>query len=189
MDRQQGITIDAHLFIYMSNDCYHYPSNKINVRTQVPTSTPVVDGKDSTWFVKQADMVKRVVSTMPAHLQINYKESSPSQQSLALCGSEVFYIPQRFVSDLVDLVDLVGDLDIHHKIAVPMFFMAMDLPQNFDPVLNRMVYKANTMPTSSLDFYSAQVPAVYPLNISSESDFVRLIELMAAGDPLLMELF
>lgn len=163
--------------------------SKLWIANKVPTSTPVVDGKDSTWFVKQADMVKRVVSTMPAHLQINFKESSPSQQSLALCGSEVFYIPQRFVSDFVDLVDLVGDLDIHHKIAVPMFFMAMDLPQNFDPVLNRMVYKANTMPTSSLDFYSAQVPAVYPLNISSESDFVRLIELMAAGDPLLMELF
>lgn len=155
----------------------------------MPVSRPVVEGKDSTWFASQADMVKRVVSMMPAHLQVNYKESSPSQQSLALCGSEVFYIPQQFVSDFVDLVDLVGELDIHYKIAVPMFFMAMDLPQNFDPVLNHMIYKANMIPTSSFSFYSAQVPAVYPLNIYSESDFVRLIELMAAGDPLLMELF
>ncbi|KAH6784868.1 transmembrane protein [Perilla frutescens var. hirtella] len=163
--------------------------SKLWIANKVPISRPVVDGKDSTWFAKQADMVKRVVSTMPAHLQVNYKESNPSQQSLALCGSEVFYIPQQFVSDFVDLVDLVGDFDIHHKIAVPMFFMAMDLPQNFDPVLNSMIYKANTVPTSSFSLYSAQVPAVYPLNISSESDFVRLVELMAAGDPLLMELF
>lgn len=163
-------------------------SNKINV-IQVPTSRPVVDRKDSTWFAKQADMVNKVVSTMPAHLQVNYKESSPSQQSLALCGSEVFYIPQRFISDFIDLVDLVGNFEIHHKIAVPMFFMAMDLPQNFDPVLNNMIYKTNTQPTSSFSFYSTQVPAVHPLNVSSESDFVRLIKLMAAGDPLLMELF
>lgn len=150
----------------------------------------MVDRKDTAWFTKQADMVNKVVGTMPAHLQVNYKESSPSQQSLALCGSEVFYIPERLVSDFVDLVDLVGDLEIHHKVAVPMFFMAMDLPQNFDPLLNNMIYKTNTpLSTSSFRFYSAQVPAVYPINVSSESDFVKLIRLMAVGDPLLMELF
>lgn len=156
---------------------------------QVPTSRTVIDGKDTTWFTKQSNMVNRVVSTMPAHLQVNYKESCPSEQSLALCGSEVFYIPRRFVSDFVDLVDLVGDFEIHYKIAVPMFFMAMDLPQNFDPLLNKMIYKTEGLSNRSFDFYSAQVPAVYPWIISTESDFVKLIRLMAAGDPLLMELF
>ncbi|KAL8500846.1 hypothetical protein ACS0TY_020435 [Phlomoides rotata] len=164
--------------------------SKLWIANKVPTSKPMVDPKDTTWFTKQADMVNKVVGTMPAHLQVNYKESSPSQQSLALCGSEVFYIPERFISDFVDLVDLVGDFEIHHKVAVPMFFMAMDLSQNFDPVLNNMIYKTNTLlSTSSFSFYSAQVPAVYPINVSSESDFVKLIRLMAAGDPLLMELF
>ncbi|KAK6119257.1 hypothetical protein DH2020_047003 [Rehmannia glutinosa] len=163
--------------------------SKLWIANKVPTSRPVVDGKDSTWFAEQADMVNKVVRTMPAHLQVNYKESSPSEQSLALCGSEVFYIPQQFVSDFVDLVELVGDFEIHHKIAVPMFFMAMDLPQKFDPVLNNMIYKTNIVSTSSFSFYSAQVPAVYPCNVSTESDFVGLIKLMAAGDPLLMELF
>ncbi|KAI3445053.1 hypothetical protein Pfo_001718 [Paulownia fortunei] len=163
--------------------------SKLWIANKVPTSRPVVDQKDSTWFAKQSDMVNKVVSRMPAHLQVNYKESSPSEQSLALCGSEVFYIPQHLVSDFVDLVELVGGFEIHHKIAVPMFFMAMDLPQNFDPVLNNMIYKPNTLSTSSFSFYSPQVPAVYPCNVSTESDFVKLIKLMAAGDPLLMELF
>lgn len=163
--------------------------SKLWIANKVPTSRTVVDGKDTTWFTKQSNMVNRVVSTMPAHLQVNYKESCPSEQSLALCGSEVFYIPRRFVSDFVDLVDLVGDFEIHYKIAVPMFFMAMDLPQNFDPLLNKMIYKTEALSTRSFDFYSAQVPAVHPWIISTESDFVKLIRLMAAGDPLLMELF
>ncbi|PIN08426.1 hypothetical protein CDL12_18994 [Handroanthus impetiginosus] len=163
--------------------------SKLWIANKVPTSRPVVDRKDSTWFAKQAEMVNKVVSTMPAHLQINYKESSPNEQTLALCGSEVFYVPEHLVSDFVDLVELVGDFEIHHKIAVPMFFMAMDLPQNFDPVLNNMIYKTNAVPRSSLSLYSAHVPAVYPCNVSTGSDFVRLIKLMAAGDPLLMELF
>lgn len=148
----------------------------------------MINGKDSSWFVKQAELVKKVVSTMPVHLQVNYKESGPTDQSIALCGSEVFYVPRRFVQDFVDLVDLVGDLDIHQKIAVPMFFMAMDLPQNFDTLLNKMVYKTGASSTNSLKLYSAQVPAVHPLAVSTESEFIKLIRLMAAGDPLLMEL-
>lgn len=126
---------------------------------------------------------------MPVHLQVNYKESGPSDQNIALCGSEVFFVPRRFTQDFIDLVDLVGDLQIHHKIAVPMFFMAMDVPRNFDPLLNRMIYKTGKPSTNSLNIYSAQAPAVHPWIVSTESDFIKLIRLMAEGDPLLMELF
>ncbi|PHT60525.1 hypothetical protein CQW23_02888 [Capsicum baccatum] len=162
--------------------------SKLWIANKVPTSRNMINGKDSSWLVKQAELVKKVVSTMPVHLQVNYKESGPTDQSIALCGSEVFYVPRRFVQDFVDLVDLVGDLDIHQKIAVPMFFMAMDLPQNFDTLLNKMVYKTGASSTNLLKLYSAQVPAVHPLVVSTESEFIKLIRLMAAGDPLLMEL-
>lgn len=161
--------------------------SKLWIANKVPTSRTTIH-QNLSWFLKQADMVKKVVSTMPAHLQVNYKESNPSEQSLALCGSEVFFVPQRFVQDFIDLVDLVGDLDIHHKIAVPMFFMAMDVPQNFDSVLNKMIYKTEASSIDSQDFYSAHVPAVHPWIVSNESDFLKLIELMSTGDPLLMEL-
>ncbi|KAJ8565599.1 hypothetical protein K7X08_008175 [Anisodus acutangulus] len=162
--------------------------SKLWIANKVPTSRNMINGKDSSWFVKQAELVKKVVSTMPVHLQVNYKKSGPTDQSIALCGSEVFYVPRRFVQDFVDLVDLVGDLDIHQKIAVPMFFMAVDLPRNFDSLLNKMVYKTGASSTNSLKLYSAQVPAVHPLVVSTESEFIKLIRLMAAGDPLLMEL-
>ncbi|KAA8518170.1 hypothetical protein F0562_015644 [Nyssa sinensis] len=145
-----------------------------------------IDG-NSDWFTKQADMVKKVVSLMPVHFQVSYKESV-SDHSLTICSSEVFYISQRFVADFVDLVNQVGDLDIHYKVALPMFFLAMDSPQNFDSVFTTMIYKKEPPAANSTTFYSAEVPAIHPWNVSSEQDFIKLIRIMAAGDPLLMEL-
>ena len=132
-------------------------------------------------------MVKKVVSSMPAHFQVNYKETVSSGQSLLVCSSEVFYVPPNFVADFVDLVNLVGDLDIHHKIAIPMFFISMDSPQNFDSVFNTMIYKRE-LPANSTTFYSAKVSAVHPWNVTGEPDFIKLIRIMAEGDPLLLEL-
>ncbi|KAA8550202.1 hypothetical protein F0562_001886 [Nyssa sinensis] len=111
--------------------------SKLRIGNKVPMAwaTISITEKDSLWFSKQADIVKKVVSTMPVHFQFNYKESRPSEKGLAICGSEVFYIPRRFVGDFADLVDLVGNLEIHHRIAVPMFFMAMDSPQISTPCL------------------------------------------------------
>ena len=139
------------------------------------------------WHSKQAEMVKEIVNTMPAHFQVNYKEAAKSDQALTICSSELFFIPKRFVDDFADLVALVGDLEIHHKVATPMFFLAMDSPQNFDPVLNTMIYKKKP-PTANSTLYSAQAPAVHPWSVSSEQEFIKLIRVMATGDPLLMEL-
>ncbi|XP_022735887.1 probable glycosyltransferase STELLO2 isoform X1 [Durio zibethinus] len=144
---------------------------------------------NSDWYSKQADMVKEVVSTMPVHFQVNYKEAVRSDKSLTICSSEIFYIPRRFVSDFVDLVNLVGHIEVHQKVAIPMFFLSMDLPQNFDSVVSTMVYKQDLPSTnSSSTHYSAQAPAVHPWKVSSEQEFIKLIRIMSEGDPLLMEL-
>ncbi|XVF07223.1 hypothetical protein REPUB_Repub06bG0120000 [Reevesia pubescens] len=144
---------------------------------------------NSDWHSKQADMVKKVVSTMPVHFQVNYKEVVRSDKSLTICSSEIFYIPRRFAMDFVDLVNLVGHLEIHQKVAIPLFFLSMDSPQNFDSVLSTMVYKQDLPSTnSSSTHYSAQAPAVHPWKVSSEQEFIKLIRIMAEGDPLLMEL-
>ncbi|KAJ9184800.1 hypothetical protein P3X46_004488 [Hevea brasiliensis] len=142
---------------------------------------------NSDWYGKQAEMVKNVVGSMPVHFQVNYKDAMKSDQSVTICSSEIFYIPHHYVADFVDLVSLVGDLEIHHKIAIPMFFVSMDSPQNFDSVLSTMVYKQKP-PSINSTIYSAQAPAVHPWNVSSEQDFIKLVRIMAEGDPLLMEL-
>lgn len=158
------------------------------IDVQVSNSWATVTTNDnSDWLSKQASMVQKVVSMMPVHFQVNYKETLTSQKNILLCNSEVFFIPQRFVSDFVELVSLVGDLEIHQKVAIPMFFISLDSPQNFDSVLNTMTYESKP-PTNSSTLYSVKVPAVHPWNVSSEQDFIKLIRIMAEGDPLLMEL-
>lgn len=162
--------------------------SKLWITNKVSKSwTTVSVAGNSDWFVKQADLVKQVVATMPAHFQVNYKDSVKDHQNLVICNSEVFYVPRHFVADFTDLVNLVGDLDIHHKVAIPMFFLAMDSPQNFDSVLNSMKYKQK-LQSNSTSFYSAEAPAVHPWSVTSEQDFIKLVRIMAAGDPLLMEL-
>nr|GEW04855.1 probable glycosyltransferase STELLO1 [Tanacetum cinerariifolium] len=151
------------------------------------SSVPYDGNKD--WYGKQAEMVKKVVSSMPAHLQVSYKDHTKSHDStLTICTSEVFYIPRRLVSDFIDLVNLVGDLDIHQTVAIPMFFIAMDSPENFDSVFSKMIYKRKPPKNITRSFYSPEAPAVYPLRISNEQEFIKLIRVMAAGDPLLLEL-
>ncbi|KAK9290663.1 hypothetical protein L1049_008836 [Liquidambar formosana] len=162
---------------------------KLWITDKVSNSWTTVSTKDnSDWFSKQAEMVKKVVSTMPVHFQVSYKGTISSDQSLTICSSEVFFVPRRFVADFIDLVNLVGNLEIHYKVAMPMFFVSMASPQNFDSVFSEMIYKEKPPSTNSSTIYSGQAPAVHPWNVASEQDFIKLIRIMAEGDPLLMEL-
>ena len=148
--------------------------------------TPV-STKNGDWFSKQGEMVKKVVESMPAHFQVNYKEAAKSHEDFIVCSSELFFVPRRYVEDFIDLVALVGNLEIHHKVAIPMFFLSMDSPQNFDPIFNTIIYKKKP-PSANTTLYSAQAPAIHPWSVSTEQEFIKLIRVMAAGDPLLMEL-
>ncbi|XP_009349887.2 probable glycosyltransferase STELLO2 [Pyrus x bretschneideri] len=192
-DRYSGA--DGFLFV-QDNTILNYwnllqaDKTKLWITNEVSKSWSTVSTKDNPeeWFSKQAGMVKKVVSTMPVHFQVGYKNSVTSRKSVTLCSSEVFYIPRRFVADFVDLVNLVGNLEIHYKVAIPMFFQALDSPQNFDSVLSTMIYEEQLPSTNSSSLYSAKVPAVHPWSVTSEQVFIKLIRVMAEGDPLLMEL-
>ncbi|KAL4566768.1 hypothetical protein LXL04_030891 [Taraxacum kok-saghyz] len=71
------------------------------------------------WYGKQGEMVKKVVSSMPVHFQVSYKKHMTTHDSnLTICSSEVFYVPRRLVNDFKDLVNLVGNLDIHQKVMI-----------------------------------------------------------------------
>ncbi|KAJ6790722.1 putative glycosyltransferase STELLO2 [Iris pallida] len=195
-DRYTG----AEGFIFLQDDMIlNYwnllQANKTNlwITNNVPESwvSVTIDGDSNEWLVKQADMVKQLVSNFPVRFQVNYKENMGEESKMIICGSELFYVPRRFVRDFVDLVGLVGDWDIHHKVAVPVFFLAMDSYQNFDSKLLAKVAYRTGQPingSSLSSVYSTEVPALYPVDIRDELEFIKLIRLMASGDPLLMEL-
>ncbi|KAL9677622.1 hypothetical protein QQ045_005855 [Rhodiola kirilowii] len=162
--------------------------NRLWITDKISKSWKISNISTSDWSRKQSEMVKQVVSTMPAHLQVNYKEAMTDENSLVICSAEVFYIPRHFASDFQDLAGLVGNLDIHHRVAIPMFFLAMDSPKNYDSVLNKMVFKKKQPSGNLTTIYTAQAPAIRPWSISSEPEFIKLIRVMAEGDPLLLEL-
>lgn len=186
------VMISSNLFPFV---CYVLEGWHINwiclCYLQVPESWVLVStrGNVSEWHLNQGNLVKKIVDNFPVHFQTSYKESTTDGR-LVICSSEIFYVPQRLVTDFVDLVGIVGDLQIHHKIAVPMFFLAMDALENLDSsALATVVYRTNLMANDSItSYYTAQVPAVYPLKVQTENDFVKLVRLLASGDPLLLEL-
>ncbi|RLN34693.1 uncharacterized protein C2845_PM03G14860 [Panicum miliaceum] len=164
---------------------------KLWITNQVKESWSDVplQGNKIEWFVNQGDMVKKAVGSFRPHYQTNYRRSV-GENKIVHCGSEIFYIPQRHIGDFSYLVKAIGSLDIHHSIAVPMLFLAMDSPSNFESkALTKLVYRADLPSnTTFLSIYTAEADAVYPLKIQNEMEFVKLIRVMASGDPLLMEL-
>jgi len=148
-----------------------------------------LQGNKIEWFVNQGGMVKKAIDTFQPHYQTNYRRSV-GENKIVHCSSEIFYIPQQHVGDFSYLVKAIGSLDIHHSIAVPLLFLAMDSPSNFESkALTKLVYRADLPSnTTSLSIYTAKADAVYPLKIRNEIEFVKLIRVMASGDPLLMEL-
>ncbi|GMH30637.1 hypothetical protein Nepgr_032480 [Nepenthes gracilis] len=156
--------------------------------TNKSCSTVSASGNNSIWFSKQAAMVREVVSLMPVHFQVSYNDNSPKDKVITICSSDVFYLPRRLVGDFIDHVALVGNLKIHYMVAMPLFFAAMDSPSNFDPVFDAMIYNGGATAANSSSAYSARVPALHPWSVSGKPDFMKLVRLMAAGDPLLMEI-
>ncbi|KAL4584889.1 hypothetical protein LXL04_009499 [Taraxacum kok-saghyz] len=114
------------------------------------------------WYGKQGEMVKKVVSSMPVHFQVSYKKHMTTHDSsLIICSSEVFYVPRRLVNDFKDLVNLVGNLDIHQKVAIPMFFLAMDSTENFDYVKKTTMnsnHVSSQTPSNLCFFLTAAAP-------------------------------
>lgn len=148
-----------------------------------------LQGNKIEWFVNQGDMVKKAVSNFPPHYQSNYRRSV-GENKITHCGSEIFYIPQRHIGDFSYLVKAIGSLDIHHSFAVPLLFLAMDSPSNFESkALTKIVYRADLPSnTTFATIYSAEAHAVYPSKVRNEMEFVKLIRVMASGDPFLKEL-
>lgn len=163
--------------------------SKLWITYKVKESWSDVSFHGNEWFTNQRDMVKKAVGSFPFHYQANYKRSV-GEDKIIHCSSEIFYIPQRYTGVFSSLVKVTGNLDIHHTIAVPMLFLAMDLPSNFEPkALGKLVYRTNLPSNTTFSaIYTAEAHAVYPMKVQNEIDFVNLIRVMASGDPFLLEL-
>lgn len=183
------ISILEHIYIkYRSSEVFD-EIKLISAQVKESWSDVPLHGNNIEWFVNQGDMIKKAVSNFPSQYQDNYRRSV-GENNLIRCSSEIFYVPQRYTRDFSDLVKVIGSLDIHHSFAVPMLFLAIDSPSNFESkALTKLVYRADLPSDTTLStIYTTEAHAVYPVKVQNEMDFVKLIRAMALGDPFLMEL-
>lgn len=142
----------------------------------------------SSWYYKSniKKGVQSVVSELPAHYKATYR-ANMDKNHFAVCRSNLFYIPRRYVQDFTNLVAFGVKAKLRHELAVPLFFLAMDSKHEFDgEAFSDVVYKPNEGDSAAVH-YSAQAHAVYPWKVKNELDLHSAIKAMAAGDPLLLK--
>ncbi|KAI5070129.1 hypothetical protein GOP47_0014472 [Adiantum capillus-veneris] len=137
------------------------------------------------WYLKSSikRTVKKMVSTMPVHFQMCYRENM-GETHFAMSKSEAFYIPQRLVNDFVELSQLAVQAKLHPDLALPLFFLAMEPVDEYDTeAFSQVLYNMG-----SYAAYSPEVDIVrQPSAPSTQRQLVHVIKDMAAGDPLLQE--
>lgn len=142
----------------------------------------------SEWYhtviVKRA--VQSLVNSLPVHFRITYRENIDNKHYV-VSNSDVFYIPQRLAADFGDLVAQGVKARVHQELAIPLIFLAMDTLENFDSeAFSSVVYEADGS-VNSAAIYSAEAHIVHPWKATNQRHLLRIMEAMALGDPLLLE--
>ena len=140
------------------------------------------------WY--QKSNIRRTVQSVVKKLPQPYKSTYQANMDnghYAICRSNVFYIPHRYVSDFTILTSLGIEADLRHEVAIPLFLLSMDLKQQFDGVaFSDVIYKPGDG-VGGAEFYSIRSHAVYPWRAKNELEVQRIIKAMGAGDPLLLK--
>ena len=142
------------------------------------------------WY--QKSNIRRTVQSVVKKLPQPYKSTYQANMDnghYAICRSNVFYIPHRYVSDFTILTSLGIEADLRHEVAIPLFLLSMDLKQQFDGVaFSDVIYKPSDRDgLSGSGTYSTRPHAFYPWRARNEADIQRIIKAMSARDSLLLK--
>ena len=127
-----------------------------------------------------------MVNMLPPQYKTIY-EANIDKSRYAICRSNVFYVPHRYVSDFATLTQLGIKAGLRHEVAVPLFLLSMASKQEFDgDAFSDVIYKPGDG-VGGAEFYSIRSHAVYPWRAKNELEVQRIIKAMGAGDPLLLK--
>eukprot|EP00249_Psilotum_nudum_P009355 c21875_g1_i1 orf=563-2974(+) len=144
----------------------------------------------SEWYLKSSmkRYIRKMLSSLPVHFQITYRENM-DEDHFAVCSSDAFYVPYRFVGDFIELVNLGSVANLHQEVAIPLFFLAMESMENFDTEAFSNVQYRTEIVFNPAAFYLVEAHAVHPWMVTSELDLLNVMKAMSSGDPLLLEVF
>eukprot|EP00250_Pteridium_aquilinum_P024577 c29272_g1_i1 orf=315-2657(+) len=144
------------------------------------------DRNGTEWYYKSSikRTVKNMLKILPIHFQMCYKENIDDTHFI-VSKSEVFYIPQRLVSDFAELVPLAVQAKLHPDLAFPLFFLAMEPIDDYDSeAFSSVVYNTGSDATYTAEPHIVRQPFAAAMN---QSQLLHLVKAMASGDPLLLE--
>lgn len=145
----------------------------------------------SAWYLEKGykNGVKKLLSQLPVEYRTNYREVMDDGH-FAVSTSDVYYVPARYIDDFSALARLAGKVKLHRDLALPLLFMAMDNPHNFDGYAfskTRILSDSGVKEDPAL-IYTPNWHVIYPWVASSEPELYRIIKAMSAGDPTLSEI-
>lgn len=160
---------------------------------QVNTTWQTVDynASGADWYLTKnhKNNVKKTVSRLPVEYRTTYKETMDDNH-FVVCSSDVFYLPRRYIDDFAALVPLASKVKLHRDLALPMIFMAMDKPSNFDDYAFSSIKHLSEKEEID-DPAIAYTPAwhvVFPWAATSDIELYRIVKAMSAGDPSLADI-
>jgi hypothetical protein len=145
----------------------------------------------SAWYLEKGykNGVKKLLSQLPVEYRTNYREVMDDGH-FTVSTSDVYYVPARYIDDFSALARLAGKVKLHQDLALPLLFMAMDNPHNFDGYAfskTRILSDSDVKEDPAL-IYTPNWHIIYPWVASSEPELYRIIKAMSAGDPTLSEI-
>lgn len=104
--------------------------------------------------------------------------------------SDIYYLPRRYIEDFVALVPIAAKVKLHKDLALPLLFMALDKPENFDTYAfsNPKHLSAAEEKEDPAIAYTPDWHAMYPWAARSDMELYRIIKAMSAGDPSLSDI-
>ncbi|KAJ7547308.1 hypothetical protein O6H91_08G079600 [Diphasiastrum complanatum] len=166
--------------------------NKLWNLHQTRTSWQVIGFKRTgpDWFLGYGvkKNIKIAIRSLPAKFQNMYRKSMDDMHYV-VCSSDIFYIPQRHVRDFRELVSVGVKAQLRHEIAVPLFYMALERPANYDSIAfrNTLYLTGGNKKGDLATLYRKEQHILHPWKVSSESELLRVVRTMSVGDPLLLE--
>lgn len=145
----------------------------------------------SDWYLSKGNKngVKKTVSRLPVEYRTTYKETMDDDH-FVVSTSDIYYLPRRLVDDFAALVPLAAKVKLHRDLALPLMFMAMDNPENFDAHAfssTKQLSQKEEIDDPAIA-YTPSWHAVYPWAASSDVELYRIIKAMSAGDPSLADI-
>nr|PNR36429.1 hypothetical protein PHYPA_022280 [Physcomitrium patens] len=132
--------------------------------------------------------VKKTVSRLPVEYRTTYKETMDDDH-FVVCSSDIFYLPRRYINDFAAIVPLAAKVKLHRDLALPLIFMALDKPSNFDAhAFSSIKQLSEEEKVDSAIAYTPAFHVVFPWAATSDIELYRIIKAMSAGDPSLVDI-